>query len=218
MSESILKERGHALISQIEVEGLTKSFDRLPRDPFIEGNFRFRRLSRFIAPNGQLRALPHKNFMQTEYYNHLLGNIRREYQEMEADVALSDAFIQLLDSIAKSLAVDLKTSVFGAHQIRITAENGRGGEPAPEGIHKDGFDFVTVTCINRQGVVGGKTELYENKENAPVFSEILNPGQTLLCDDRKLFHFTTPVSLEEGLDYGTRDVIVVTVKTGVSLN
>ena len=90
------------------IKSLEASFDRLPIDPYIEGDFRRRRLSRFIAPDRQLRALPHDEFMQSDQYNHLLGNIRREYEEIEADVAMSNQFIIMLNIIATNLNLNLE--------------------------------------------------------------------------------------------------------------
>lgn len=193
------------------IQNLESSFDRLPLDPYIDGKFRRRRLSRFIAPGGQLRALPHQEFTQSDQYNHLLGNIRREYEELEADVAMSNQFILMLNTIATNLDLNLETSVLGVHQIRITVDPNHAGHPAPEGIHKDGFDFIAITCVMRKDVMGGHTELYKDPNDAPVFSKILEAGDMLFIDDRNLFHYTAPLQPVEG--DGHRDVFVVTVKT-----
>lgn len=193
------------------IQSLASSFNRLPLDPYIEGKFRRRRLSRFIAPKGQLRALPHQEFTQSNQYNHLLGNIRREYEELEADVAMSNQFIEMLNILATNLHLNLETSVLGVHQIRITVEKNHSGHPAPEGIHKDGFDYIAIICVNRTDIVGGHTELYKNPDEVPVFSKVLKTGQMLFVDDQYLFHYTSPV---QPLDQdGHRDVFVVTVKT-----
>lgn len=210
-----LETKGYFLSDGVDVSALKESFARLPLDPFIEGDYRFRRLSRFVSPAGRLRALPHAEFVQSDQYNLLLGNIRREYEEMEASVALNDGFINLISYIQEHLKSTGETSVFGAHQIRITAEEDSKGEPAPEGIHKDGFDYVVITCVDRLGVEGGKTELYESLDSSPVFSEIIKPNQILFVDDKKLFHYTTNVENINKAD-AYRDVIVVTVKCEVS--
>lgn len=214
-NNSILSPNGYKEGTCDCIQNLESSFDRLPLDPYIEGKFRRRRLSRFIAPGGRLRALPHQEFMQSDQYNHLLGNIRREYEELEADVAMSDQFIQMLDTIATNLQLNLESSVLGVHQIRITVDKNHEGHPAPEGIHKDGFDFIAITCVKRQDIMGGHTELYTNPNEKPIFSKILEEGQMLFIDDQNLFHYTTPVQPHE--QDGHRDVFVVTVKTGESI-
>jgi hypothetical protein len=215
MKESNFETDGYSIIEGVDLHHLEESFNRLHNDQYIEGGFRFRRLTRLVAPNGQLRALPHKEFMQADNYNKLLGNIRREYQELEADVALSESFISLLSKIQSALQLDLTKAVFGAHQIRIVAKSGSEGEPAPEGIHKDGFDYVVVCCVKRDGIDGGYTELYEDPTGSPIFSEILQPKQLLLINDTTLFHYTSPVMVSKPREEGTRDVFVITIKAGV---
>ena len=49
-------------------------------------------------------------------------------------------------NIIPTLAAQLPGDEFtiGVHQIRIIANDDDMGKPAPEGIHRDGFDFVAV--------------------------------------------------------------------------
>jgi hypothetical protein len=210
-------EHGYFLSQLDGLESLRSSYQRLPKDPYVDGDFRYRRLSRFIAPEQKLRALPHREFLQTDSYNHLLGNIRREYDELEASVAMSDAFIHMLSEIKKGLNLDLSSSVLGVHQIRIVAQKNSSGHPAPEGIHKDGFDYIAIICMDRFHVSGGVTELYEDPNGSPIFSKVLRPGEILFCNDRSRFHFTGPLE-PMGTEFGHRDVFVVTIKTGERLS
>lgn len=211
--KSFFESNGYRL-SQVEgIERLRQSFERLPVDPYIEGDFRLRRLSRFIAPDNQLRALPHQEFIQSDRYNHFQGNIRRDFEELEASVAMSDAFIHLLTEIKNGLNLDLSSCVLGVHQIRIVAKKGSSGQPAPEGIHQDGFDYISIICMDRFHVSGGVTELYEHPKGEAIFSKTLRPGEVLFCNDRSRFHFTGPLQ-PYLFDEGHRDVFVITVKTG----
>src|SRR5260370_14117947 len=47
------------------------------------------------------------------------------------------------------------------HQIRIVASTDQPGEPAPEGIHQDGTDYLTFHLVRRHNVVGGQSTIYD---------------------------------------------------------
>ena len=83
------------------------------------------------------------------------------------------------------------------------------GNPAPEGIHRDGCNFVGIFSVDRQNIQGGETHLYPARREKPVFTKIVNPGEFLLVNDCDYLHFTTPIKpLSDG--EGIRDVFVLT--------
>ena len=96
------------------------------------------------------------------------------------------------------------------HQIRTTCSATNFGNPAPEGIHRDGTDLIAIFSIGRNNVQGGETHLYRSKKESPVFNKTLNPGELLLLNDREFFHYTTPVKPLNDETDGTRDVFVLT--------
>ncbi len=89
------------------------------------------------------------------------------------------------------------------------ASSGEVGEPAPEGIHKDGFNFVGIFCISRQNLIGAETHLHEDPNQPPIFAKELQPGEFVLVNDQRLYHFTTGMK-PAGTIEGTRDVFVMT--------
>jgi hypothetical protein len=66
-------------VNSINVEGFKPFFQNLPIDPYIKGNYRSRRLSRFIVAEDKLIKLPHGYLFQSKEYNPLLGDIKREF-------------------------------------------------------------------------------------------------------------------------------------------
>jgi hypothetical protein len=46
------------------------------------------------------------------------------------------------------------------HQFRIEAHAGQIGQPTPEGLHRDGVDWVLVMLVNRKNVERGVTTIY----------------------------------------------------------
>ncbi len=97
----------------------------------------------------------------------------------------------------------------GIHQIRTTCSPNNFGNPAPEGIHRDGTDFVGIFSVDRTNILGGKTHLYTARMEKPVFKKVLHPGELLLVNEDDFLHFTTPIK-PESIGVGTRDVFVLT--------
>jgi histidine decarboxylase len=84
------------------------------------------------------------------------------------------------------------------------------GNPAPEGIHRDGVDLVGIFSVDRHDIDGAETHLYPSKEGKqPVLSKVLYPGEFLVFKDDQYFHYTSPVKAI-GFGQGTRDVFVLT--------
>src|SRR5688572_22445553 len=79
------------MMTAIKVEPFEAYFDNLPVDPYLEGNYRFRRLSHFKILGDRLIQLPHRQLFQSKAYNPILGDVIREYEELE------DGLIQQAD-------------------------------------------------------------------------------------------------------------------------
>lgn len=195
-------------VNSIQLEGFKPFFNDLPVDPYIKGNYRLRRLSRFIASKDSIIKLPKGYFFQAAKYNPLVGNIKREYAELDDALIELDIFKNLLLAFSDSCKLHPEAEI-GVHQIRITCSQDNSGNPAPEGIHRDGTNFIGIFSVDRENVQGGETHLYVNQKENPVFSKVLNPGELLLVNDHEFFHFTTPIKpIVEAK--GIRDVFVLT--------
>ncbi|MBD2465202.1 2OG-Fe dioxygenase family protein [Oscillatoria sp. FACHB-1407] len=199
-------------LSSFDVAQFLPSFDNLPRDPYLDGNYRFRRFSHFKISNHHLVQLPHIAFLQSKTYNPLLGDVTREYLELDDALIHLPAFQTLVLEFFEFCQRCSTFDEVGVHQIRITA-NENAGNPAPEGIHRDGVDLIGIACIHREHIDGGETHLYPSKHHTPdqkpAFTKILEPGELLVVDDRQFFHFTTPVKAQSPQG-GFRDVFVFT--------
>ena len=196
-------------INSIDLEKLIPFFEELPADPYLPENYRFRRLSRFLLVANRLIKLPHSPFFQTQDYNPLLGDVVREYPELNERLIELEDFQKIVREFGDFCQINSTSNQIGVHQIRITASLTQVGKPAPEGIHQDGVDVVGIFCVNREGIEEGTTFLYSSPEGNPVFNKILNQGEFLLFNDRQFFHFTSPIEAlsPEG---GVRDVFILT--------
>jgi hypothetical protein len=47
-----------------------------------------------------------------------------------------------------------------AHQFRIEARPDAAGQPTPEGIHRDGVDYVIVMLVSRVNIESGTTTMH----------------------------------------------------------
>lgn len=195
-------------LNALEGTNLIPFFENLPNDPYLEGNYRFRRFSNFQIADRRLIQLPHTVFFQSKAYNSLLGDVTREYLELEDGLIQLPGFQTLVYEFFEFCQRCSDSKEVGVHQIRITADQ-QIGNPAPEGIHRDGVDVIGIFCVNRNQIEGGETHLYRSHDRSLAFSKILDPGEFLIVNDQKFFHFTTPIqAASTGL--GVRDVFVLT--------
>jgi hypothetical protein len=195
-------------VNSINPEDFKEFFSNMPIDPYIKGNYRSRRLSRFTVSGDQLIKLPHGYLFQSKEYNPLVGDIKREFAELDDALIKLDIFRNLVLAFSDSCKLHPEAEI-GVHQIRTICYSDNLGNPAPEGIHQDGTDFIGIFSVDRDNIQGGETHLYTAKKEKPVFSKVLNPGELLLVNDHDFFHFTTPIKPQIDAQ-GSRDVFVLT--------
>lgn len=198
-------------LSRVRLEALHRFFDALPLDPYLEEKYRYRRFSRLRLVRGELVRLPHVPFVQRREHNPLLGEVVREYAELDDDLTSAEDFRRIVRGFLDQCAPLADGAEVGIHQIRIISERDLVGRPAPEGVHLDGFDYTGIFCVARRGIHGGETYLYESKEGEPIYRALLEPGDLLVFNDRSLYHYTTPVFTSEPRQ-GRRDVFILTAE------
>ena len=201
------------LLDDVELKELREAgnFDDLPVDPYTPGGYRSRRFARATFDGRDLRLTRDQSFSQGTELNHYLGGIVREYALVRDEFLTAEA----VRSICRLLVAraEVRGGTIGIHQIRISCSRGHEGSPAPEGIHRDGMRFVFICCVDRVGIVGGRTQLFDVSLGAstddPFFDEILAEGACLLVNDERMAHYTSPISPTGATGY--RDAIVVTI-------
>lgn len=196
------------MLTSIDVSKLTPFFAQLPVDPYLAGGYRFRRLSHFQIADDRLVKLPHRRLFQSSAYNPILGDVVREYEELDDRMIELADFQKIVWEFFQFCQLCTDTNEVAVHQIRTTASAEQTGNPAPEGIHRDGVDLVGIFSVNRSGIEGANTHLYKNRKDEPAFSKFLNPGEFLIFRDDQYFHYTTPI--EATAAQGVRDVFVLT--------
>jgi hypothetical protein len=95
------------------------------------------------------------------------------------------------------------------HQIRIVAYPQSPGLPAPEGIHQDGTDFLTLHMIRRRNIAGGESTIYDLSRNPIQSLTLREPLDSVILEDPRIMHGVTPVHCADGQSSGTRDLLGV---------
>jgi hypothetical protein len=221
-----LREHGHAVLSPsglrevlgvtgVRLEALRASWNDLPPDGHLRdgGRYRRRRHACFVVTGDQVRQAPHRVHWQPLEYNALHGGLERWFEPMRAEVVAQPVWSALLRELgARCSAVKgARTWYVEAHQFRIDTTDGIG-RPTPEGAHRDGVDFVAVLLVDRQGVKGGETRVFDADGPAGLRFTLTEPWTTLLLDDERVIHETTPI--QPLAADGHRDTLVLTFRAG----
>ena len=196
-----------------QLNALVPSWSDLPPDQYLKdgGRYRRRRHASYRVQGGEVLAVPHRAHWQPLDYNALHGGMQRWFDPVAAHTAALPAWNALLLALG-ALCSTLKGEqpwFVEAHQFRIDTTDGIG-RPTPEGAHRDGVDLVAVFLVDRQGVKGGETRVFEAAgPNGQRFT-LTAPWSLLLLDDARVIHESTPIQpLEVG---GHRDTLVVTLR------
>ena len=168
-----------------------------------------------IGAGGAIERQPHQPHYQHQDYNRLFGGVERWFAPIEPPVGASQSMLTILrfcDRLFRGLAPSVTTWHVEAHQFRIEARSDAPGHPTPEGVHRDGVDFVLVLLANRDNIASGTTTVCD-LAGAPLGSFTLtDPLDAALVDDNRVAHGVTPVAPLDPARPGHRDVLVVTFK------
>ena len=98
------------------------------------------------------------------------------------------------------------------HQFRIEARSAEAGRPTPEGLHRDGVDWVLVLLINRENIASGVTTIHAAGGDMLGQFTLTAPFDAALVDDQRVAHGVTPVEPIDPSRPAYRDVLVVTFR------
>jgi hypothetical protein len=199
-------------------KAFAESWSRLEEDTYMAdgGRYRTRRHATYSAPAADVtwKREEHQPHYQSVHYNALNGGIARRYAPIEPDVAEGGIVGGLLT---------LGCGLFGrlapfsawhieAHQFRISPAGDRAGKPTPEGIHRDGVQYVMMMIIERRNVTGGLSTLYD-PERRPIDQMTLSePLEMIVVNDERVMHDVSPVIADFDGESAYRDVFVLTFR------
>jgi hypothetical protein len=190
------------------------------------GRYRRRRFSTFAASDSApgcepgercITRKPHQPHYQSRDYNLLNGGVARWFLPI-ADLVIDHPVLRAVletthrwfDELTPAEARPRVWHV-EVHQFRI--ETGpEQGLATPEGMHRDGVDWVLVMLVRRENIASGETQL-EDTAHRPLGSFTLTePMDSTLVDDDRVFHGVTPLEQHDPSRPAYRDVLVVTFR------
>lgn len=191
-----------------------KSWNDLPEDNFLSdgGHYRFRRYSVFNwNAHGELKLLPHEPHFQSTYRNDMNGGIYREFEPFKEATIESPLLKTMIDWVAEQISFHNENEWrIQGHQFRIVASPHEPGNPTPEGIHRDGADFILIMVLKRENITGGVNHIYDNNKRMIFGSVLTEIGDAVLLDDREVWHGVSEVYPIDNDKPAYRDVLVLT--------
>lgn len=198
------------------------SWNDLAPDTYLaaSGRHRRRRHATFAAQaTGDVQPRPHQSHYQSQQYNHLQGGIQRWFQPLLPAVANSHSLRCILAFCHEAfgaLAPRVQNWHIEVHQFRIEARAGEAGEPTPEGIHRDGVDYVLVLLIDRENIASGTTTIHGLDHRLLDTFTLTQPLDAAMVEDACVLHGVTPVTPLDPGKPAHRDVLVVTFRAATT--
>jgi hypothetical protein len=201
--------------NQADWSSFSDCWNRLELDHYMGdgGVYRYRRYGnfRYRRTNAELVLQPHSPYSQPSYINTLNGGINRHFEPLEAEFT-SNVFLQgLLIWCAQifGYAADFSGDWdIKLHPYRILAMAHAAGHPTPEGLHRDGVDYILTLMVQRQNVVGGETAITRVSGELLWQQALFAPLDIVIADDVMTKHAVSPIRRVDVDQAGHRDVLV----------
>lgn len=222
--DSALRRDGRAVLAPLglcavldidlpTLDALRPSWDDLVADGYLRdgGRYRRRRHACFVVDGETVTPVTGRPHWQPLEYNALHGGLERWFEPVQGSVTAQPVWTRLLVGLSAvcSRLKGYRPWFVEAHQFRIDTTDGIG-RPTPEGAHRDGVDVVAVLLVGRDGVKGGESRVFDADGPAGLRFTMTEPWTTLLLDDARVVHESTPI---QPLDQdGHRDTLVLTFR------
>jgi hypothetical protein len=201
-------------------DGFAASWNDLGVDMYMAdgGRYRRRRFACYRATPEAITRKPHQPHYQSRDYNPLNGGIERWFEPVTDAIGAHPATRTIL--AACRALFDLLTPAairpvawhVEIHQFRIEARPGQAGKPTPEGMHRDGVDWVLVLLVDRVNIASGETTIADLAQTPLGSFTLSDPLDAAVTDDNRVFHGVTPVTPLDPARPAYRDVLVVTFR------
>jgi hypothetical protein len=195
------------------------SWNDLALDQYMAdgGRYRRRRHATYaVGAKGAIERKPHQAHYQSLDYNPLHGGIARWFEPVAARIGEGPSMRTILgfchalfSSLPRGRGASWHVEV---HQFRIEARPALQGHPTPEGLHRDGVDYVLVLLIARQNIVSGTTGIHDFGGRSLGTFTLTHALDAALVDDTRVSHGVTPVEARDPALPAFRDVLVVTFR------
>ncbi|HEX5454969.1 MAG TPA: 2OG-Fe dioxygenase family protein [Stellaceae bacterium] len=201
-------------------DGFAASWDDLGVDAYMAdgGRYRRRRFACFRAGAAGIVRKQHQPHYQSRDYNPLNGGVERWF-EPATDAMGRHPALEAILATCRRLFEGLTPPPLRplswhveVHQFRIEARHGQEGRPTPEGMHRDGVDWVLVLLVSRINIASGETAIGDLAGRPLGSFTLTEPFDAAVTDDNRVYHGVTPVTPLDPGRPGHRDVLVVTFR------
>lgn len=199
-------------------DAFAASWDDLVVDPYMADAGRYRRRRHAVLridAAGAIAPQPRQPHFQALEYNPLHGDIERWFEPIVPAVRDGAALRTVLRAawrLFAALSPGVAAWKVELHQFRIEARAQAAGKPTPEGVHRDGVDWVLVLMVRRTNIAAGTTTIHDLGRREVGAFTLAEPFDAALVDDRRCFHGVTPVLPLDPAAPAHRDVLVATFR------
>ena len=217
--------KGDDVRAMLEVAGslsdwdaMAASWNNLETDTYMAdgGRYRRRRHAVFsVGRDGAPTRLPNQPHYQTTSFNPLNGGIERWFAPVRDEIASGASMTTILNFCGRlfsPLSPAVATWKTEVHQFRIEAASGTAGKPTPEGMHRDGVDWVLVLLVKRHNIRSGTTTISDLDKRSLGSFTLTDAFDSALVDDSRVYHGVTPIEPIDASKPAYRDVLVVTFR------
>lgn len=201
---------------------IQQNYNELPQDKYLDRKWgsRFRQFGIAQISEGRLSWNDGPQFVQSELVNPMFGNVKRQFAPIGSNFR-DNGWLNSLLHMCWHCVHEADSSVepvLGVHLIRTTATSGFAAYPTPEGIHRDGFRFISIHLINRVNLdqedpIG---TVYNEDGSIVTKMRLVCPGDSIFLDDRKFKHFVPAYFPYNPMKPAHRDIVVITYGNSVS--
>jgi len=194
------------------------SWNDMPLDTYMADGGRYRRRRYAVmsadSTSSPIVLEPHQPHYQSLDYNPLNGGVARHFQPIAQEIVLGNTMSsvlgfcqQVFGRLAPATAWHIEL-----HQFRIEAKQGQAGMPTPEGVHRDGVNFVLVMMVKRNNISSGTTTMHDLQLRKLDSFTLTAPFDCAIVNDERCMHGVTPVRQIDPAQPAYRDVLVVTFR------
>ncbi|HAY08037.1 MAG TPA: hypothetical protein DCY26_15475 [Hyphomonas sp.] len=197
-------------------DAFAESWNDLGADAYMAdgGGYRRRRHAVFQVRRGVLLRCEHQPHFQSRDYNPLNGGVQRWFEPIGVTVGASILLRDLIVACGRLIAeLELgqeNVHRIEVHQFRIEHHADEEAFPTPEGVHRDGVDWVCVILIKRFNVSGGTTSLADMTGKEIQVLLLADELDMVFLNDRRLAHAVAPIRRRDPRRPGFRDALVIT--------
>jgi hypothetical protein len=198
-----------------------ESWNDLAMDRYMADGGRYRRRRHavyLVGREGSVTRQTHQPHYQTVDYNPLNGGLDRWFEPVRDEIADGASLTTILGfcwRLFSKLSPGVASWKSEIHQFRIEAGPDEAGKPTPEGMHRDGVDWVLVLLIARHNIRSGTTTIADLEKRPLGSFTLTDPLDAAIVNDSRVHHGVTPIEPVKAGDAAYRDVLVVTFRDAV---